>query len=411
MPRRDESTCPVCSSSAEFDERHGRDSENILCARCGPFEISGTALAMLDSRFDIEPIAPARLSHAIRIRASDQTPVFITSTNIDEFVHQPLPGVEKQLENVVTWLAAELADDPLGRIPNPWPNSLAGIVGAVDGQRVKRLLQYGKERGILEFDDNEKLIGLTPAGWKMMEPTVEPRIDEMRPDSSVSESDIIVEHCNACGGHRDARKRASYTRGGTDGEVSWSHTYDVLECCGCHNISVRHVHWFSEWDWIEGNPLSGDARIVPGEKVTIWPPPTKRPKPNWTERLEDQVLRDVIEEVYQALSSGMIVLASIGTRTVLDRAMTLCIGDRRLSFKDRIDLLKQEGYIGETEGDVLAVIVDAGSASAHRAFSPTSELLETIVATVENFLERQFILRHDVKNVKLATPQRSPGGC
>ena len=406
MIRRDDSACPICSSSADIAERQGRDSETIRCTRCGSFEISGTALAMLDTRLGAEPHAHARLSHAIRIRTSKQSPVLITSTNLDVLVQQPLPGVEKQLENVVAWLAAELADDKLGRIPNPWPNMLAGVVGAVDEKRVQRLLRYGKEHGILELDDNEALIGLTPAGWKLMDSTLEPSVDKMRANGRESETDIVVTHCNACGGQRDSRKRASYTRDGTDGEVSWSHTYDVLECCGCHNVTVKHTHWFSEWDQIEGDPLRGEARIVPGEKVTIWPPPTKRPKPNWTERLEDRVLREVIEEVYLALSSGMIVLASIGTRTLLDRAMTLCIGDKQLSFKDRIDLLRREGYVGETECDILAIIIDAGSASAHRAFSPTPEILDTIVATVENFLERQFILRHDVKNVELATPPR-----
>ena len=119
-------------------------------------------------RLGLEPSlhAPARLSHAIRKRTSEQAPIVVTSTNVDEFVQQPLPGVEKQLENVVEWLASELADDPLGRIPNPWPNMIAGIVGAVDEKRVQRLLRYAKDRGVLELDDNEALIGLTPEGWK-----------------------------------------------------------------------------------------------------------------------------------------------------------------------------------------------------------------------------------------------------
>ena len=408
MPRRDESSCPICSSSAEFAERKGRDSENIRCTRCGPFEISGTALAMLDSRLGVEPHADARLSHAIRIQTSEQTPVFITSTNLDEYVHQPLPGVEKQLQNLATWIAAQLADDRLGQIPKPWPNTLTGIVGAVNGNRVERLLRYGKESGVLEFDDNEALIGLSPEGWKMVAPAKETAVVPVQSSNNPSTDDIMAAHCNKCGGRRDAYNRASHTSNDTDGEVSWSHTYHVLECCGCHNISVLHVHWFSEWDQIEGDPLTGEPRMVPGEKVTIWPPPTKRQKPNWIERLEDQALRDVIDEIYQALSFGMIILASIGTRTLLDRAMTLCIGEKRLNFKQRIYVLKEDGYIGETESNTLSVIVDAGNAAAHRAYSPTYEDLEVIVATVENFLERQFILRPGAKSVQDSTPQRPP---
>ena len=240
----------------------------------------------------------------------------------------------------------------------------------------------------------------------MIEPATKPNVDRMQSNSAPPEGRIIAAHCNACGGRRDAYERASHTTRGTDGEVSWSHTYRILECCGCHNVSVMHAHWFSEWDHIEGDPLSGDARLVPGEKVTMWPTTTNRKKPEWVERLDDRALRDLIEEVYFALSSGMIILASIGTRTLFDRAMTLCIGDRRLSFKERIDLLKREGFIGETEGDILSIIIDAGNAATHRAFSPTHEVLETIVATMENFLERQFILRSDARIVQEATPRR-----
>ena len=408
MSLRDGSTCPICSSSAEFDDRRGRDSETVRCTRCGPFEISGTALAMLDSRLNEEPYAAARLSHAIRIRTSEKTPVLIASTNLDEFVNQPLPGVEKQLHNLAAWVAAELADDSLGQIPTPWPNTLSGIVGAVNGKRVERLLRYGKECGVLEFNDNEALVGLSPEGWKMVKPAKDATAVATQSSSAPSTNNIMAAHCNRCGGRRDSYNRASHSSNDTDGEVSWSHTYHVLECCGCHNISVMHVHWFSEWDQIEGDPLTGEPRMVPGQKVTIWPPPTKRQKPKWIERLEDQALRDVIEETYQAMSSGMIILAAIGTRTLLDRAMTLCTGEKRLTFKQRIDLLIEEGYIGVTEGDILSVIVDAGNAAAHRAYSPTYEDLEMIVATVENFLERQFVLRPGARSVQESTPQRPP---
>ena len=242
----------------------------------------------------------------------------------------------------------------------------------------------------------------------MVEPAGKAKEVPIQSSTTPSTDDIMAAHCNNCGGRRDAYNRASHTSNGTDGEVSWSHTYRVLECCGCHNISVMHVHWFSEWDQIESDPQTGEPRMVPGEKVTMWPPPTKRRKPNWIERLEDQALRDVIDEIYQALGSGMIILASMGTRTLLDRAMSLCIGENQSSFKGRIDLLKEEGYIGEAESDILSVIVDAGNAAAHRAYSPTYENLEMIVATVENFLERQFVLRPGATSVKDATPQRPP---
>ena len=87
--------------------------------------------------------------------------------------------------------------------------------------------------------------------------------------------------------------------------------------------------------------------------------------------------------------------------------MALCVGDQPGGFKAKIDLMKDEGFIGDTEKDILTVIVDAGSASAHRALSPKPDILETIIDTVENFLQRQFILRRGVEGVQAATPKRN----
>jgi hypothetical protein len=217
---------------------------------------------------------------------------------------------------------------------------------------------------------------------------------------------ILKAHCNTCGGERKAFRRATYRAEGSDDETSWSDTYDVLECCGCSSFTVRHAFWFSEWDEFDQDPITGQPRIVPGIKVVYWPPPTKRKKPEWADQLSDDVLRQVIDEVYQALNSGLIVLASIGTRTLLDRAMFLRIGDPRGGFVGKLTLMVDRGHIGTEEKDVLEVITDAGSAAAHRGFTPDARTLETIVATVENFLHREFVLKTAAGAVRAATPPR-----
>src|SRR5690606_3509706 len=133
--------------------------------------------------------------------------------------------------------------------------------------------------------------------------------------------------CNVCGGEKNSFRRAAHSVDGKDGDVSWSDKYEVLECCGCSKLFVRHEFWFSEWDTMGQDPVTGQPCMIPGVKVTYWPPPTKREKPNWANELNDDALRRVIDEVYQALNYGLIVMASIGTRTLLDRAMFLRVGD------------------------------------------------------------------------------------
>lgn len=407
MPQESEK-CPVCSLPAE----RGRDKDygemkQIRCYRCGPFEITRTALAMLHSRMDDDPHAWARLSHAIRIRTSEDNWLSISSTNLDDLIKQPLPGIQAQLEYLARWLAAQLRDDRLGRIPRPAPDLLAGIVGAVAGEQVTRLISYAVQERIVEHDQKNQSLGLTPKGWRMVESS------EIKPEpqnqtvSADSQSEIVSAHCNECGGVRRAYKRASHTVRGNDGEVSWSDTYDVLECCGCSGIAVRHEHWFSEWDQFDADPITGQPRLTPGIKVTYWPPPTTRERPQWIESLDDEVLRMVFDEVYDALNAGMIILASIGTRTLLDRAMFLRIGDPKGGFAGKLKLMFDQGHIGKDEMEVLRVITDAGSAAAHRGFNPDSQTLGTIIDTVENFLHREFVLKTAAGRVKRATPSRS----
>src|SRR5690606_25551399 len=109
--------CPVCLRSAE----RGRDRDygermQVNCPRCGPFEISRTALAMLQSCVEKDPLSRARLSHAIRSATTSTTWFFVSSINLPELVQRSLPGINEQLTQLLRWLAAKLSDDHFGRI-------------------------------------------------------------------------------------------------------------------------------------------------------------------------------------------------------------------------------------------------------------------------------------------------------
>jgi len=398
--------CPICKNLVERRRDGDYDKKQVLCSRCGPFEISGTALAMLESRIHQDRLVSARLSHAIRSRTSQDKWFFVSSVNLDELVQNPLPGIPQQVQNLALWLKAGLSDDRLGRIRCPSLETLAGMIGAIDGKRVEKLVDHAVKERIVERGPEMDLLGLSPKGWTMVEPATARTASKPEPANPEPSSQVVKAHCNECGGERKAHKRASHTVNGKDGEASWSNTYEVLECCGCSNMSVRHTFSFSEWDQFDSDPLTGQPRLVPGIKETYWPPPTKRRKPEWAQKLDDDVLRGVLEEVYQALNAGMIVLASIGTRTLLDRGMFLRIGDPKRGFAGKLDLMQEKGHIGKVERDILESITDAGSAAAHRGFTPSSKTLSTIIETAENFLHREFVLKTAAGEVKTATPAR-----
>lgn len=396
-------SCPICEQPAE---RAGAsdygDKERFRCSRCGAFEISRTALAMLHRRLAEDWTARARLSHAIRSTTSEYEWKALNSTNIPELLSAPLPGVADQLKLLMRWLVSTLAEDHFGDVPIDDPANLAALVGTLDGHRVERLLEFAEAEGYIKY--NLGKIRMTPKGWKESESERAEQADSL-PEIVPGKEIIMKAYCNECGPDRNAIQRASHTVRGSDGPISWSDTYEILECGGCSTLSVRHCFWLSEWDQIDQDPLTGDMRMVPGIRTTYWPPPTTRKKPSWADEIDDEVLREVFEEVYAALDAGLRLLRSIGTRTLLDRAMTLQIGDEG-GFAHKLKLMLDQGFIGETEKGILDAMTNAGSASAHRGHKPSVEHLNTIIDTVENFIHRVFVLRTGAESVKAATPPR-----
>ena len=88
--------------------------------------------------------------------------------------------------------------------------------------------------------------------------------------------------------------------------------------------------------------------------------------------------------------------------------MFLRVGDPKGGFGGKLAKMHEKGHIGLHEKDILAAITDAGSAAAHRGFTPNIKTFGTIIETVENFLQREFVLKTAAGDVRKATPQRGP---
>jgi hypothetical protein len=324
----------------------------------------------------------ARLSHAIRLlstRTGEEWPE-INSVNLDDMLSQPLPPIDRQMTNLLMWASAQLEDDQLGAVELPEEENLTGVIGTIDGPRVGELIERAKKEGLIDFVPDD-CISVTSQGWARLEP---PAIDKatidpiIAPQQSESSEKTTKSHCNKCHGTTNSWIRAAHTISEHDGPISWSNTFEVLQCCGCDTLSVRHEHWFSEWDDFEYDEYGREV-IRPGIKTTYYPPPTVRSRPEWSDIIGDEVLRNVLDELYAALNSGLSVLASVGARTLLDRAGYLLIGDPRGGFEGKLSALQSEGFISGQEKKTLEAVADAGNASAHRGYTPTSERLGHIV--------------------------------
>jgi Domain of unknown function (DUF4145) len=132
----------------------------------------------------------------------------------------------------------------------------------------------------------------------------------------------------------------------------------------------------------------------------------RRRAPDWTHELEDQELFALLEELYGALNNEYMVLAAIGVRTAFDIATESLGIDPSLSFAEKLKKAQSDGHVGTKEKEALEVIVNAGSAAAHRGWKPTHDELAAMMDALESFLQRAFFTNRKVAALKGAVPPR-----
>lgn len=181
-----------------------------------------------------------------------------------------------------------------------------------------------------------------------------------------------------------------------DGQHSmWGQSdYKLAQCCGCEEVFFHQSSWDSEnWDF-EYDPKLGQERAVNPCTITTFPAPEKKSrKPDWVWDISkvDPQLFTILNEMYQAYEHGSFILASVGLRTAFDRSTEFLKIDPALSLEAKVKHLLDGGFIGETESKTLGVVTNAGSAAAHRAWSPSQAEFETLLVTLEHFLHRTVV--------------------
>lgn len=363
---------------------------------------------MLSSRLHESPTAVARTSHAIHTRSAGQDWFQINSTNIDEITAQPLPAPDQQLANLLGYLRKRAGDHHFSPIELVDLENIASVVGSVDSDALRRLLHWGEQQGLLRFEGQGNRLMLTPESWAsgVTKPQPSQAANENIENLNSMRLKLTNGHCPSCGGGRRAEIVASHQeRSDDDHAAVWAQdTFNILKCRGCDTIYIQHEHLFSEdIDYRETQEGGWEQYSIP--KVTYWPAPAKRERPVWLDELDDHSLRTVLAEIYGALDSDYRILAAIGARTVLDRAMVL-LGATENSFPGKLSELKDKGIVSEHEKEILLVLTDAGSASAHRAWQPTPGNVATVMSGMESFLHRTMIFGKEISKVRKDIPPR-----
>jgi hypothetical protein len=165
--------------------------------------------------------------------------------------------------------------------------------------------------------------------------------------------------------------------------------YEVFECLGCRSVVFQHTHWIP---------------ILSEPVVSCYPPRISRRVPRWKHKLPPH-LQSLLGEVYTALQANSHRLALMGARAVVDLVILDKVGDVG-TFREKLESLEEQGFVGQKNRGFLAAGLEAGSAAAHRGYVANPDHLEHVMDIVENLLEAVYILENAAETVRKSTPPR-----
>jgi hypothetical protein len=210
----------------------------------------------------------------------------------------------------------------------------------------------------------------------------------------------IQSHCPVCGAGKYAKVLAMHVVSDTDEETGiWGKTTSyMLKCGGCKTVFFHEETLCSE-DY--------DPAGRPETRVTVYPAPAKRKRPDWFSLFGLQPgIYSLLEETYNALDVDARVLSATGARTVFDHASERLKIKPALTFKEKLDELQNRGHISASERTALDILTDAGNAAAHRGWKPTTAQLDTVMSILEAFIHRKFIVEFGAARLKKQIPKR-----
>ncbi|AWB33964.1 DUF4145 domain-containing protein [Orrella marina] len=202
-----------------------------------------------------------------------------------------------------------------------------------------------------------------------------------------------------------------------DGKVNqraWSVFYDSYLFAKCRKCSAPSLFVDEYWtqttsteesklisEEVKANGVSKSGNLV---HSLNYPAFSKNPFPQWTHDLEETYMV-LFWEVYQATALGLNSLAMMGIRTIVDKYASDKIGDIG-GFEKKLNALLESKIVSSDQHALLKVVVDAGSASAHRGYKPSNKHLKSCLQIIEHLISVEKF--GDVINeIKQATPKRT----
>lgn len=191
-------------------------------------------------------------------------------------------------------------------------------------------------------------------------------------------------------------------------DFNWSITTDLLQCAGCETVFYRATRWDEDMVDHSYHPVTRETITVATPEVTYFPVAQSRRRPGWLHSitLGDLTLFRILSEAYGAYDGDLPILTAIGIRTAFDRASEVLKINPSLPFVEKLKELFQANHINKAQHDLLGELVDAGSAAAHRAWTPSRVKLITMFDVLEGFIHASIILPSMAGDLKKGVPPK-----
>ncbi len=175
--------------------------------------------------------------------------------------------------------------------------------------------------------------------------------------------------------------------GKEDNPFLLSNKFQIVECRGCENISMRHelVEIYITFDKNDDDETETDTT------VKIFPPQIYYHKPIEQLNLLPKIIRTVYEQTILALKGESNLLSAVGFRAVIE---AICIVEniKGNNLEQKINNLAKNRLITEKESERLHSIRFLGNDSVHEMEIPNENKLGMVRDIIEHLLNNLYIL-------------------
>jgi hypothetical protein len=169
--------------------------------------------------------------------------------------------------------------------------------------------------------------------------------------------------------------------------VEWEEKYQIIQCLGCESFSFRRI--------IFKNNQSNNIK-----EINLYPSRIKGRQKLKIEALPPTIA-EIYEEIHVALSNNLLVLATIGIRTLIEAVCDEKNSTAR-SLRDKINNLVDMKLLTPKNANNLNKLRSFGNMAAHEVKTPSEHMLHNSMDIIEHLLTRQpsINIRHSLRQTQ-----------